>query len=106
MNRLPLPRSLAIILIILHSFWSSAAFAEDFTRELQQYPYNLQNTTVIGTPSWAEIRQKDTLLDVARRYDLSYYNELEFIYPRIDEWVPPAGKVLGLPTIWVLPPTK
>ena len=106
MNRLPLPRSLAIMFIILHSFWSCAALAEDFTRELQQYPYNLQNNTVIGTPSWAEIRQKDTLLDVARRYDLSYYNELEFIYPRIDEWVPPAGKVLGLPTIWVLPPTK
>ena len=79
---------------------------KSFTSELKQYPYNLNTTTVIGTPSWAEIKIKDTLLDVARRYDLSYYNELEFIYPRIDEWIPPVGKILGLPTIWVLPPTK
>ena len=95
----------AVILLVMNNFMSRAA-AEEFTRELKQYPYDLNTTTVIGTTSWAEIRQKDTLLDVARRYDLCYYNELEFIYPRIDEWIPPAGKILGLPTIWVLPPTK
>jgi L,D-transpeptidase ErfK/SrfK len=106
MNWLPVLRRIAIILlIIINSCWSRAV-AEEFTRELKQYPYDLNKTTVIGTPSWAEIKVKDTLLDVARRYDLSYYNELEFIYPRIDEWIPPAGKILGLPTIWVLPPTK
>jgi L,D-transpeptidase ErfK/SrfK len=106
MNQLPSLRGIIFVHFLFIMAYCSSAVAEDFTRELIQYPYNLPNTTVIGTPSWAEIRQKDTLLDVARRYDLSYYNELEFIYPRIDEWIPPAGKVLGLPTIWVLPPSK
>jgi L,D-transpeptidase ErfK/SrfK len=105
MSWLPVLRGIAIILFIINIPWNRAA-ADEFSRELKQYPYDLKNTTVIGTPSWAEIRQKDTLLDVARRYDLCYYNELEFIYPRIDEWIPPVGKILGLPTIWVLPPTK
>jgi hypothetical protein len=79
MNRLPALHSITVLFFIINIFLCCAAVAEDFTRELQQYPYNLKNTTVIGMPSWAEIRQKDTLLDVARRYDLSYYNELEFI---------------------------
>ena len=105
MNWLPVFCRIAVILLVINNFMSRAA-AEEFTRELKQYPYDLNTRTVIGTPSWVEIRQKDTLLDVARRYDLCYYNELEFIYPRIDEWIPPAGKILGLPTIWVLPPTK
>ena len=105
MNLLPVLCRIAVILLVINNFISRAA-AEEFTRELKQYPYDLNTRTVIGTPSWVEIRQKDTLLDVARRYDLCYYNELEFIYPRIDEWIPPAGKILGLPTIWVLPPTK
>lgn len=105
MNWLPVLCRIAVILLVINNFISRAA-AEEFTRELKQYPYDLNTRTVIGTPSWVEIRQKDTLLDVARRYDLCYYNELEFIYPRIDEWIPPAGKILGLPTIWVLPPTK
>jgi L,D-transpeptidase ErfK/SrfK len=105
MNLLPVLCRIAVILLVINNFMSRAA-AEEFTRELKQYPYDLNTRTVIGTPSWVEIRQKDTLLDVARRYDLCYYNELEFIYPRIDEWIPPVGKILGLPTIWVLPPTK
>ena len=79
---------------------------DEFTRELKAYPYNLKDTTVIGAPVSAEIRQKDTLLDVARRYDLSYYNELEFLYPHLDEWLPPKDKPMVLPTMWVLPPTR
>ncbi len=72
MNWLLMLRNTAIISILFleNISWNCAA-AEEFTKELKQYPYNLKNTTVIGTPSWVEIRKKDTLLDVARRYDLS-----------------------------------
>lgn len=99
-------RSIAVLLYVVHFLWRGNAAAEEFIRELKQYPYNLFHTTVIGSPSWVEIKHKDTLLDVARRFDLSYYNELEFIYPHIDEWIPPVGKQLAMPTIWILPPTK
>ncbi len=88
-------------------FFSVYCYAQDdFTRALKRYPYNLRDTTVIGSPTWAIIKEKDTLLDVARRYGLSYYNELELMYPKIDEWMPPRNKPLVLPTIWILPTTR
>lgn len=98
-------RALFIPLFLLLSH--SAVLAQDeFTRELKAYPYNLKDLTVIGSPVSAPIQQKDTLLDVARRYDLSYYNELEFLYPHLDEWLPPKDKPMVIPTMWVLPPTR
>ena len=94
---------LILALLLLYS----EVFAQDeFTRELKAYPYNLKDTTVIGSTLRATIEQKDTLLDVARRYDLSYYNELEFLYPHLDEWLPPRDKPMVIPTMWVLPPTR
>ncbi len=80
--------------------------ADDYSREVLRYPYNLQTMTVIGLPSPVTIQEKDTLLDVARRHDLSYYNELELLYPHMDEWIPPRGAVVILPTVWVLPVTR
>ncbi|MCX5894996.1 MAG: L,D-transpeptidase family protein [Proteobacteria bacterium] len=79
---------------------------DDYIREVLRYPYNLQTMTVIGLPSPVTIQGKDTLLDVARRHDLSYYNEMELLYPHMDEWIPPRGAVVTLPTVWVLPATR
>ena len=61
--------------------------------------------TVIGLLSEYVVKKKDTLLDVARNYDLGF-NEIEALYPEIDPWIPPEGKNLVIPSQWVLPATK
>lgn len=58
--------------------------------------------TVIGAFRDYTIRQEDTLLDVARSFDLGY-KELVLFHPDIDPWIPPAGKKIQIPTFWVLP---
>jgi len=58
--------------------------------------------TVIGACRDYIIKEKDTLLDIARNFDLGY-RELVLVNPEIDPWVPPAGKRIKVPTCWVLP---
>jgi L,D-transpeptidase ErfK/SrfK len=58
--------------------------------------------TVIGQIRPYRIRKGDTLIDLARYYDLGY-NEIVEANPGIDPWVPPAGATILLPTEWVLP---
>jgi L,D-transpeptidase ErfK/SrfK len=58
--------------------------------------------TVIGASQDYVITKEDTLLDVARNFDLGY-NEMILAYPAIDPWLTPAGEKLSIPTAWVLP---
>jgi len=58
--------------------------------------------TVIGTFRDYVIKERDTLLDIARQFDLGYV-ELTLLYPAINPWLPPAGKRILIPTAWVLP---
>jgi L,D-transpeptidase ErfK/SrfK len=58
--------------------------------------------TVIGQVRNYRIRKGDTLLDVARYFDLGW-NEIIDANPYIDPWIPPAGATIVLPTEWVLP---
>jgi len=58
--------------------------------------------TVIGKPRTYRVRNGDTLLDVARWFDLGY-NEITAANPGVDPWVPPPGTSIVLPTTWVLP---
>lgn len=57
---------------------------------------------LIGNPSRHVIGNKETLLDIARAYNLGY-NELTDLYPEYDPWLPPAGRELLLPTERILP---
>jgi L,D-transpeptidase ErfK/SrfK len=58
--------------------------------------------TVIGASQDYVITKEDTLLDIARNFDLGY-NEMVLAYPTIDPWLPRAGGKLSIPTEWVLP---
>ena len=58
--------------------------------------------TVVGQVRPYRIRKGDTLVDLARYYDLGY-NEIVDANPGIDPWVPPVGATILLPTEWVLP---
>jgi L,D-transpeptidase ErfK/SrfK len=58
--------------------------------------------TVIGSARRYRIRRGDTLLDVARWYDLGY-NEIVDANPGVDPMIPPVGADVLVPTEWVLP---
>ena len=57
---------------------------------------------MIGQLQTYRVRRDDTLLDIARYYDVGY-NQIVDANPGIDPWVPPAGAIILLPTEWVLP---
>ncbi len=84
---------------------SPAVADEEFTATLQKFPFRVPDLTVIGAPRWYTIVDKDTLLDIARRNGLGY-NSLDLLFPKMDAWIPPKGKRIFLPTMWVLPPSQ
>jgi L,D-transpeptidase ErfK/SrfK len=48
------------------------------------------------------VRQGEVLADIARQYDIGY-TEILAANPGINPWVPPAGRKLLIPTLYVLP---
>ena len=58
--------------------------------------------SVIGFLQRHEVRDGDTILDIARHYGLGI-NDMRLVYPQMDPWLPPRGKELTIPTMWVLP---
>lgn len=61
--------------------------------------------TVAGFMDRHVISEKETLLDIARNYALGF-NELHLLYPEMDPWLPPEGREIEIPRMWVLPPTR
>jgi len=57
---------------------------------------------VVGIPRSYITEESDTLLDVAREFDIGYV-EIRAANPGIDPWLPGGGKVIALPTRHVLP---
>lgn len=68
---------------------------------LSQWPLE----PIMGTPVYHVVGPKETLLDIARYYDLGF-NELADLYPDYDPWLPPEGNTLILPTQRILPEGK
>lgn len=66
---------------------------------------DFKTQTVVGLPTEYVIQKKDTLLDIARHFDLGY-NELADAYLGMDPWLPPVGKNLIIPTFWILPKSE
>ena len=58
--------------------------------------------TVIGEIGSHVVRPNETLLDIARYYDLGM-NEIADANPGVDLWAPKVGTKLVIPTAWVLP---
>jgi L,D-transpeptidase ErfK/SrfK len=58
---------------------------------------------VIGTVATITARYEDTLVDIARRHGLGYY-DLVRANPGVDVWLPGAGTEIVLPSRFVLPP--
>ena len=109
MRRFGLASILVPMLVFFAALPAGAAYDED-TFEQKTIPAYAISTpvrgqpvdTVIGQVRTYRIRKGDTLIDLARFFDLGY-NEILDANPAIDPWVPPVGATILLPTEWVLP---
>jgi L,D-transpeptidase ErfK/SrfK len=89
--------------------WDETSFDQ---KKTIAHPYMLPNgtrdfhtQTVIGSPRTYTVQHKDTLLDIARFFDLGY-NEITAAHPDVDPWIPKAGSTLSIPTSWILPQSR
>lgn len=60
---------------------------------------------LIGRAQRYRVAPKDTLLDVARTAGIGF-NEVTDANPDVDEWLPPPGAEVAVPTRWILPATR
>ncbi len=58
--------------------------------------------SVIGWVEHIPAQQKDTLVDIGRRYNLGY-EEMRLANPGVDTWLPGAGREITLPRSFILP---
>jgi len=78
----------ALLLLSFHSLASGAA-----------YP---GGQALIGTPTHHEAEPNESLMEIARLYNLGY-NEIVAANPGIDPYIPGAGTKVTLPTAWLVP---
>ena len=82
----------------LHSSWGGSRYPIPSDR----FPLPPEDEDVVGTIQVATAHDSDTLLDIARRYDLGY-DEIIAANPGVDVWLPGEGTPVVLPTQFVLP---
>lgn len=84
-----------VVLSLLTSLLPSPVIADE------GYPYSL-NTTLIGTMRYYEVKENESLIEIARIFNLGF-NEIADANPGLDPFVPPPGKKIKIPTLWILP---
>jgi L,D-transpeptidase ErfK/SrfK len=82
------------LFVWLCAITNSAAYADTFSLPA--------NSNVVGQVKSISSRYEDTLLDIARRFDLGY-NQITLANPTVDSWLPGEGTNIILPTQYVLP---
>jgi L,D-transpeptidase ErfK/SrfK len=93
---MPIERTLSLQLACLALAWQSAPASV--------FPLPEDGSTVIGADSAVTTVYEDSLPELANRYSLGYY-EIIRANPKVDVWVPGAGKHLTLPGRRILPPS-
>ncbi len=96
-----------LFLIYLYGLPSSLSAAGAFSYFIPKGTGNTDSRarTVVGSERDHIIQPKETLLDIARNFDLGFW-ELKTLYRELDAWIPPEGLKLKIPTTWVLPKTQ
>lgn len=64
--------------------------------------YFNKNSKIIGTSQTYQIEKGESLIEIARKFNLGY-NELVSANPNIDPFLPPTGTIVIIPTSWILP---
>ncbi len=78
---------------------------EKITAALARVPAAGELPGLVGRVQYHRIQKGETLLDVAREAGLGFH-ELRDANPSVDEWVPPLGEELVVPSRWILPRSR
>jgi L,D-transpeptidase ErfK/SrfK len=70
--------------------------------QAQEYRLPPNGDSVVGGLQWVTATYEDTLLDIARRYDVGY-REIRLANPGVDVWLPGQGAEILIPSRYVLP---
>jgi L,D-transpeptidase ErfK/SrfK len=84
------------ILLLLLLGWSASSWGASFL-----LPVNGSN--IVGQIQVVTADAHNTLLDIARHYDLGY-NEITAANPKVSIWLPGEGTRIVIPTEFILPP--
>ncbi len=84
-------------------FLSAIAWLATAPVYAEVYELPPQGYDVIGAVSTITARYEDTLVDIARRHGLGYYDIVQ-ANPGVDIWLPGEGTEIVLPSRFVLPP--
>lgn len=60
------------------------------------------DSEVIGTMKSYVVKESDSLIELARKYDLGY-NEIADSNVKMDPFIPELGATVRIPTFWILP---
>jgi L,D-transpeptidase ErfK/SrfK len=80
-----------ILFILIQNLYASGAF-----------PIEDSDISLIGKPQIYTIKGGETLIELAREFDLGY-NEIISANRDIDPWVPEKGTEVLIPTSWIIP---
>ena len=69
----------------------------------ETFPLPPPGVDIVGELRVVTAKQEDTLLDIARRFNLGY-NEITAANPGVDAWVPGEGTRVVVPSQFILPP--
>jgi L,D-transpeptidase ErfK/SrfK len=61
-----------------------------------------KNNTVIGSMKTYKIKGDESLIEIARKFNIGY-NEITEANPELDPFIPGNGKTVQIPTQWILP---
>ncbi len=67
-----------------------------------RYELSDSGDTVIGETSIVKADERETLLDIARRYGFGY-QDMKLVNPDVDTWLPGEGQEILLPAQFILP---
>ncbi len=72
---------------------------------LEGHKFLVGNGSVIGMVRYHKVRNNESLIEIARMFDLGF-NEISGANPEADPFLPPDGMRAEIPTEWVLPDVK
>ena len=91
-----------VIRTLLILFLASASAGQVQAETLVRPPADVD---IVGQVQFIEANRDDTLLDIARRYDLGQ-NEILLANPDVDRWLPEEGSTVTLPNRYIIPKAR
>ena len=89
--------------LLIPSLLAGCAILFSSTALAAEFSLPAPGSNMVGQLQVVIARHQDTLLDIARHYDVGY-NEIRAANPGVDPWLPGAGTRVLVPTQYILPP--